>query len=303
MPRALLLVALLAPAAASAETHRSKPTTVVAKVPKPLLPASAAGAGVGVLVGDLTWPEAEKVLTADRVIVLPLGAGAKEHGPHLLLRNDAILADYLARALLAARPVALLPELPYAFYPSFLEYPGSVSLSFDTQRDMVAEICRSIAGYGPRRFYVLNTGVSTARPLAATAEALAREGILLRFTDILAALKPVEDSVRQQAYGSHADEIETSMILYMEPAAVRMERAVADGGVVRPGPLTRDPANTDGHYSPSGVFGDPTLATRQKGERLTAGLLDAILKDIDGLARAPLPAGRPRSPLDAAPSP
>jgi len=275
VPRALLLVALLAPAAASAETHRSKPTTVVAEVPKPLLPASAAGAAVGVLVGDLTWPEAEKVLTADRVIVLPLGAGAKEHGPHLLLRNDAILAEYLARALVAARPVALLPALPYAFYPSFLEYPGSVSLSFDTQRDMVAEICRSIAGYGPRRFYVLNTGVSTARPLAATAEALAREGILLRFTDILAALKPVEDSVRQQAYGSHADEIETSMILYMEPAAVRMERAVADGGVVRPGPLTRDPANTDGHYSPSGVFGDPTLATRQKGERLTAGLLDA----------------------------
>jgi acetamidase/formamidase/creatinine amidohydrolase/Fe(II)-dependent formamide hydrolase-like protein len=278
--------------------------TVVAKFPKRFLPAAVGGAGAaGVRLGDLAWPEAEKVLTADRVVVLPLGAGAKEHGPHLPLRNDAILAEYLARGLVAARPVALLPPLTYAFYPAFLEYPGSISLSFDTQRDVVAEICRSVAAHGPRRFYVLNTGVSTARPLAATAEVLAREGILLRFTDILAALKPVEDAVRQQAYGTHADEIETSMILYMEPAAVRMEKAVADGGMVRAGPLTRDPANSEGHYSPSGVFGDPTLATWQKGERVTAVLLGSILRDVDALAMAAPPAGRPRSPLEAAPSP
>jgi acetamidase/formamidase/creatinine amidohydrolase/Fe(II)-dependent formamide hydrolase-like protein len=278
--------------------------TVVAKFPKRFLPAAAGGAAsAGVRLGDLAWPEAEKVLTADRVVVLPLGAGAKEHGPHLPLGNDAILAGHLARALLAARPVALLPSLSYAFYPNFLEYPGSVSLSADTQRDVVAEICRSIAAHGPRRFYVLNTGVSTARPLAAAAEALGREGILLRFTDILAAGKEAEDAVRQQAYGTHADEIETSMALYMDPGAVRMERAVADGAVVRPGPLTRDPSNKDGHYSASGVFGDPTLATWQKGERVTAAVLASIVADVDALAAAPLPTGQPRSPLLAAPPP
>ena len=47
-------------------------------------------------LGDLTWVEAEQVLTPERVVVLPLGAAAKEHGPHLLLRNDQILADYFA---------------------------------------------------------------------------------------------------------------------------------------------------------------------------------------------------------------
>jgi creatinine amidohydrolase len=278
--------------------------TVVAKFPKRFLPPGAGPrATPGVSLGDLAWPEAEKLLTPDRVVVLPLGAGTKEHGPHLPLRNDAILADHLSRALVAARPVALLPALPYGFYPAFLEYPGSVSLSFDTQRDVVAQVCRSIAAYGPRRFYVLNTGVSTARPLRAAAEALAGEGILLRFTDIIAAGKPVEDAVRQQAFGTHADEIETSMVLYMEPGAVRMERAVADGATVRPGPLTRDPGKADGHYSPSGVFGDATLATWQKGERVTAAVVASLLQDIDALAAAPLPAGRPRSPLAAATGP
>jgi creatinine amidohydrolase/Fe(II)-dependent formamide hydrolase-like protein len=89
----------------------------------------------------------------------------------------------------------------------------------------------------------------------------------------------------------------------MEPGAVRMEKAVADGAVVRPGPLTRDPTNAVGHYSPSGVFGDPTLATWQKGERVTAAVLAAIVADVDALAAAPLPAGRPRSPLAASTGP
>ena len=264
--------------------------TVVAKFPKRFLPARAAGAGSpGVRLGDIPWTEAERVLTADRVVVLPLGAGSKEHGPHLPLGNDAILAEYEAARVVAARPVALLPTLTYGHYPSFVEYPGTVSLSSETQENVVVEICRSIARYGPRRFYVLNTGVSTRPPLQASASALAREGILMRFTDPLQAGKAAEDEVRQQKWGTHADEIETSMILYMQPAAVRMERAVADGERVRPGPMTRDPQRTDRHYSPSGVFGDPTLATWQKGERITEATIAAILKDIDDLALAALP--------------
>jgi creatinine amidohydrolase len=266
--------------------------TVVAKFPKRFLPARSAGAAAspGVRLGDLTWTDAERVLTADRVVVLPLGAGTKEHGPHLPLGNDLILAEYEAARVVAARPVAVLPTLSYGHYPNFVEYPGTVSLSADTQKNVVVEICRSIARYGPRRFYVLNTGVSTLPPLRAAAAELARGGILMRFSDPLKAGKAAEDAVRRQKWGTHADEIETSMILYMRPAAVRMDRAVADGERVRPGPLSRDPRRTDRHYSPSGVFGDPTLATWQKGERITEATVADILKDIDDLAAAALPA-------------
>ncbi|HEV7500768.1 MAG TPA: creatininase family protein, partial [Vicinamibacteria bacterium] len=226
-----------------------------------------------------------------------LGAGSKEHGPHLLLGNDALLADALAARVLQARPVALLPTLTYGFYPAFLEYPGSVSLSFETQRDVVMEVCRSIARYGPRRFYVLNTGVSTARPLKAAAEALAAEGILMRFTDITGAGKSVESALRQEKAGTHADEIETSLMLFLRPSSVRMEKAVADGLTERPGALTRDPASATGHVSPSGVFGDPTLADWHKGQQMAEAIVKDVLADIDGLAAATPPAGTPRSPL------
>ena len=146
---------------------------------------------------------------------------------------------------------------------------------------------------------MLNTGVSTVRPLKAAAEVLAREGVLMRFTDVFVAGRAAEDAVREQKMGTHADEIETSMVLYMEPASVRMDRAVADGLVEkRPGPLTRDPHNAEGHFSPSGVFGDATLASWRKGERVTEAMVADILAEIDALASAPLPAGDPRSPLD-----
>ena len=60
---------------------------VVLIVASPLTAAGQAGAK-GVLLEDLTWLEAEKVLTGETVVVIPLGAAAKEHGPHLRLKND-----------------------------------------------------------------------------------------------------------------------------------------------------------------------------------------------------------------------
>ena len=103
--------------------------TVVAKFPKRLLPARVAAAGKpGVRLADMPWTEAEALLDPDRVVVLPLGAAAKEHGPHLLLRNDEILAELLARRRPRSRARwRCCPTLTYGFYPAFLEYPGSVS--------------------------------------------------------------------------------------------------------------------------------------------------------------------------------
>jgi creatinine amidohydrolase len=274
--------------------------TVVAKFPKRFLPDRVAPATrAGLRLSELSWTEAEKVLTPERIVVLPLGAASKEHGPHLTLGNDQILADYYASRVLVARDVAMLPTLTYGFYPAFLDFPGSTSVSFETQRDAIAQIVRGVARHGPRRFYVLNTGVSTARPLKATAELLAREGIVLQFSDVLQIGKAAEDAVREQKFGTHADEIETSMMLYMRPAAVRMDKAVKDGGEPAAGPLTRDRAK-GGHYAPSGVFGDATLASWQKGQRVVEQAVMDLLAGIDALASAPIPAGEPGSPLEPA---
>lgn len=248
-------------------------------------PLAALGQTKGVLLEDLTWVEAEKRLTPQTVVVIPIGAAAKEHGPHLKLKNDLILAEYLKKRVLAQADVVIAPTVNYHFYPAFLEYPGSTSLRLETARDLMVDICRSLARHGPRRFYALNTGVSTLRALKLSAEVLAAEGIMLRYTDTLKIVEEVEKEVSKQEGGTHADEIETSMILYMDPSAVEMKKAVKDYHPQGKGGLTRDPQG-EGTYSPTGIWGDPTLATREKGKKVVEAKVAAILKEIEELRRA-----------------
>jgi creatinine amidohydrolase len=120
-----------------------------------------------------------------------------------------------------------------------VEYPGSTHLRLETARDMIVDISVSLAKHGPKRIYILNTGVSTLRPLRAAAEILAAQGIVLRFTNIIEVAGDVVKRVAQQKEGSHADEIETSWMLYARPETVDMSKAAADypSG---PGPMSPD---------------------------------------------------------------
>jgi creatinine amidohydrolase len=183
---------------------------------------------MGVLLEKLTWQEAEQALNGETIVVIPLGAATKEHGPHLKLNNDFVMAEYLKNAVVEQCDVVVLPTVAYHFYPAFVEYPGSVSLSQDTARDVIVDICRSIAAFGPTKFYVLNTGVSTMRALAPAAEMLALDDLELRFTDLLKLMEPVESELAKQEGGTHADEVETSMMLFIDRDCVDMTKAVRD---------------------------------------------------------------------------
>lgn len=246
-----------------------------------------------VFLRDLTWLEAEKVLGPDAVVVLPIGAAAKEHGPHLRLDNDERLAEGYARLLTSVDRVGdivIAPTLTYHFYPAFSEYPGSTSLRLETARDLTIDVVRSIARHGPRRFYALNTGVSTVRALEPAAAELARDGIVLRYTDIIALLGPITRELAEQEGGTHADEIETSIMLVLAPDRVDMTKAGKDYDTrtaKRAGGLTRNP-DGPGTYSPSGAFGDATLASREKGRKVIEAMLAAVVAELAELRAAPL---------------
>jgi creatinine amidohydrolase len=245
----------------------------------------------GVVLEDLTWVEAEKALTPRTVVVIPIGAESKEHGPHLKLKTDYTEAQYYQRRIVARADVVVAPIVNYSFYPAFGEYPGSTTLRLETARDVIVDICRSLARYGPKRFYALNTGVSTVRALRPAAERLAAAGILMRYTNILEAGAEAEKRVKQEEGGTHADEIETSLMLFIDPASVNMSKAVKDYHPSEDGGLTRDPRQP-GVYSASGIFGDATLATRKKGEAIAQGTVDGMLREIEELRRAPVPAAK-----------
>jgi creatinine amidohydrolase len=99
----------------------------------------------------------------------------------------------------------------------------------------------------------------------------------MEYSDLTELGREAEDAVRKQERGTHADEIETSMLLHIAPEVVKLHLAKRDDNPrISKGPLTRDAGKKAGIYSPTGAWGDPTLATAEKGRLV----LEAIMKEI-----------------------
>lgn len=229
----------------------------------------------------LTWVEAEKKLKENIVIMIPLGARTKEHGPHLPLNNDWIIAEYLAERVAREVEVIVMPTIQYGYYPSFLEYHGSVSLKLETFKELIKDICISMNGYGLKKFYILNTGISTIEGLNIASEELDKLGIVLKYTNILESDRLIEKKLSEQEGGTHADEMETSMMLYIEPNIVDMSKAEKDYNPKNGRGLTRNPSKKEaGAYSSTGIFGDATLATREKGKAAVEARIKYIVKEL-----------------------
>ncbi|MFX0015396.1 MAG: creatininase family protein [Promethearchaeota archaeon] len=229
---------------------------------------------------NLTWIEAEKAFEIYQIVLIALGARTKEHGPHLQLNNDYILAEFCKEEVLKQVPLVVLPTLQYGYYPAFIEYPGSVTLKVETFRNVVVEICQSISSYGIKKFYILNTGVSTLQPLEEARKILSEEGITLKYFNILDLSARFPPGLLCQKGGSHADEEETSIMLHIAPHTVDMSKAVKDFDL-RPDRrgLTRDP-HGHGHFSPTGIWGDPTLASQEKGQIIVDIMISMIIEQI-----------------------
>jgi creatinine amidohydrolase len=257
----------------------------------------------GIALGDVSWYEAAGALGESAVVVIPLGVAAAQHGPHLKLNHDERLARYLASRVEDSTEAVIAPPFTYHYSPALVDYPGSATLTQTTARNMTMDAVRSLSRYGPRRFYILNTSVGAAAPLAAAATALRDDGILLGHTDAERYLKGTGLALQQAPARpvGHADEVQTSMMLFVDPSAVDMEKAVREYGSGS-GPMTRDKDAASGLYSSTGVFGDPTLATREKGRVLVENFVNGILADIGRIRAAPLPQPRPSAPAAPPPS-
>ena len=236
----------------------------------------------GILLEDLTWQEAEKVLDENTIVVIPLGAQSKEHGPHLKLKNDFLLAEYYKNRILKETDVVVLPTVNYHYYPAFVEYPGSITLGLETARDIIIDIVNSVARFGVKKFYVLNTGVSTNKPLELAKQELEKAGIIFFYTKLEEMSQEVKLQLQEQEGGTHADELETSAMLYIASDTVDMSKAVKDY-TPKSGLLTRDPNNPKGTYSPTGIWGNPTLASKSKGKLLVESFVKDLLEDIQSI--------------------
>ena len=247
-------------------------------------PAPADSSSRGIQVADATWPEIERQLSQGARAVLPIGAAAKAHGRHLPLSTDYIQAEWLGKRLAERAPVVVWPALGYGHYPAFTDFPGSCSFSEPTFTRVVHEILIDIFHAGASKLLIINTGISTIAPLERVrrdASDPKRIGVahIYRGPNFL----NVAEQIAEQAHGGHADELETSIMLAIAPERVTLNQAERwDRHAPQSGALNRsDPKQPN--YTPSGAWGDPTRATRAKGEALLAAILNDLKAALAGL--------------------
>jgi creatinine amidohydrolase len=224
-------------------------------------------------LGRLTRPEALRRIDAGAVVLIPAGS-LEQHGAHLPLATDTLLAEWVClRAAERAAGHALLvaPPLPFGFSPHHVRFGGTVSLTAETYVRVAAEVVRAVRAWAPR-VIVVNGHGGNRGPLLTVA--LESGCPLVSYWELAAAsvasLFPADASI------GHAGEAETGMMLAAfaglvgEPAAA-FEPPRADAELLLP------------DLGGSGVIGDPTAAGAPAGAAFLDAVVAELLRRIDNL--------------------
>ena len=213
------------------------------------------------------------------------------------MNADAVVMEVLCQAAVDSLPVLVAPPILHGWFPAFRGFPGTEVADPAVFQSYVMEIAKSLVQAGAQRLVILNTGIekATGLPLAMVArEIRVQTGtptMLVSWDDLET---PEVEALQEQEWGGHADEMETSIHLVLQPHRVKMElarpgeRRVSGppGPGYRPGLFSRDP--DDPAYSESGVSGDPSLAAPGKGARLLAIMKGEWIQALRAFSQEPL---------------
>jgi creatinine amidohydrolase len=247
----------------------------------------------------LTWTEIQSMPDKENtVIIQPLGA-IEQHGPHLPLIVDAAISEAVAGKTLAKLdtniPAYALPTLYYGKSNEHCHFPGTIALSAQTLLAVICEMADSIYRAGFRKLVLLNAHGGQPQVMEIAARDIHQKYqdfsifplFVWRVPNIAAQLL----TPKELELGIHAGDAETSLLLSILPEQVKMERAVCEypQGLPTDSLLSMEGnlpfAWLTGELTVSGVLGDATAATKEKGDILLESLSDAWVKVIEDVCK------------------
>ena len=256
---------------------------------------------------DLCTRDFARLDPARTIAVLPVAA-TEQHGPHLPLSVDTVLADGIVAASLPHLPadlsVLFLPTQAVGLSPEHARFPGTLTLKAETVLRLWTDIGESVAAAGVRKLLLFNSHGGQVSVLDLVARDLRARLNLLVYSCSWFKL-PLHDaqgqdlnalfSAEEHRFGIHGGEIETSMMLALAPARVQMAQAknfvstaqararqfpiLGNGRSAKLGWQTQD-------YHSAGAVGNAAAATAAKGEALVQAAgraLAQLLAELDAL--------------------
>ncbi|MDO6966403.1 creatininase family protein [Rhizobium alvei] len=220
---------------------------------------------------------------ASRPVLAFLAVGAVEqHGAHLPLLTDTVMANGVARRLAEAEAGFLLPPLAFGECWTTESFPGTISISPQTLKALVLDIGRSLKRTGVAGLVLVNGHFGNREPIGLAARALFSEHglpvLCLDYPGLVETAEEICDSKPAAPHFYHADEVETAFMLALAPETVRMELAAPEYPVF-PATFGQEPIELSS-FNESGVFGDPRPATAEKGEIFLARITEQSRRAI-----------------------
>lgn len=241
------------------------------------------------LLAELTWPEAERRFAEVDIALLPVGA-IEQHGPHLPLDTDSWDADYMckevARRCRSPRPL-VLPPIPYGVSYHHQDFPGTISVGPDTLARLVYEIGMSVAGNGITKLIIVNGHGGNMPTLQYAAQMINRDAHIFTCVDTGETSDTDVAELAETRADVHAGEIETSTSLATRPELVDV--TLLKKFVPRFSSRYLDFASEHGvewyahtsRISPTGVLGDPTKASVEKGREMWEVMISHLTEFVE----------------------
>ena len=226
----------------------------------------------------------------DRAIVIVTTGAIEQHGPHLPVGVDAILGQtWLNMALPRVSKetgVYVAPPITIGKSDEHVGFPGTLIVSGRTLGRLLRAIARQLSGWGFRNLAVLNTHGGNDSVLRYTLREIQADFGLRTNIVPLGWNPPL--SRQEEAYGFHANEMETSCMLEAAPDLVDMSKAVCEYPADGDDPCELQPEDAPATFawktkdlSKSGVIGDATAATAEKGREWVAQYAESLALQIE----------------------
>jgi creatinine amidohydrolase len=253
---------------------------------------------------NLTWEEVAEYLERDDIVMVPIGS-TEGHGPHLPLGTDSYEAIDYAEGIATRAGVLCAPPIWFGNSAHHMHKPGTISLRGETEIALLEDVYRSLIHHGFGKIITFN-GHRRANlsciEIACQATKETHPEVIFAVMDPLVMGREAALAIREApGEGVHGGEFETSHMLYAHPELVHMDKAVRaplDEFPSRLVPQSRDSlaggdrvilvvgSADQRRLAPLGHVGDPTVATRKKGERLFEAIVANGVEFIEDLRKA-----------------
>lgn len=244
----------------------------------------------------MSWPEIEARLKHVDTAILPTGA-IEQHGPHLPVDVDYFDARYMAVRVAEAcsdpKPF-VLPAVPYGVSYHHEDFKGTISITNNALAAFIYDIGMSLAHNGIKKLVILNGHGDNAPTLSYAAQMINRDAKIFVCVDTGETSDIDVGKLISTKNDAHAGEIETSTTLALRPDLVDMDKAVDETLKFGSSFLDYDDHRSVAWYvrtskiSESGVMGDATKATAEKGQKIWDIMIAQMVKFIETIKETPL---------------